>query len=212
MNFKPLFKCSAIFIGFICLVAVVQTATAIYFSKAETKLEPADLIVVFPGDSARTTAGLKLVKEGYGSNFMIISITSSELAKRLTKHAILTQTNLLPGGKSRSTFEDVFQTLETIKAHDFKSIIVVTSSYHLPRALLLLKGYLLSSSMDISVQGLPITSVQIDQRKGRNYSNEIVKFWGSFTEMVTNRVTGILLLDYPIARMIQKHIKRTLIR
>lgn len=53
----------SIFIGIICLIAIVQTATAIYLSKADVKLEPADLVVVFPGDSERITEGFSIAEE-----------------------------------------------------------------------------------------------------------------------------------------------------
>ncbi|TKB06479.1 hypothetical protein [Desulforhopalus sp. IMCC35007] len=77
---KPLLKWSAIFICFICLIATIQTATAIYYSHAEVQLEPADLVVVFPGDNERITAGLDLVKKGFAQHFMLIgsSIHSDE--------------------------------------------------------------------------------------------------------------------------------------
>jgi hypothetical protein len=210
MIFKPLLKWSAIFICFICLVATIQTATAIYYSHTKVQLEPADLVVVLPGDNERITAGLATVERGFSSHFMIIGKTEVELNKLMNKSSTDTSVTPLAGGKSRSTFEDVYQTVKTIKEHNLKSVIVVTSGYHLPRALFLINLYLKASKLNVAVQAFPVQQSQNPIKKIRLYKNEIVKLCGSFTEMVLNLVTGELVLDVPQFAMLQKSIKKYL--
>ena len=91
---------------------------------------------------------------------MVISTTDIDLQKLLTKNGVPETVNALPGGKSRSTFEDVYQTAKTIKENQISSVMVVTSGYHLPRAMFLLKVYLKILGQDVRIQGFPVNDVQ----------------------------------------------------
>jgi len=196
-------KCILVTFTIFLLIATIQVGTAIYFSKSEIHPKPADLVVVFPGDNLRLDTGIQLIKDGLANNFMVISHTPENLNKLLTENNGPNKVNTLPGGKSRSTFEDVFQTVSVAKSNDVQSIIIVTSSYHLPRAMFLLKLFLTISGSDVTVQGFPVTSEQTIKL----FSNEIVKFWGSLVEMGGCISTGRLPLDIPLAKKAQVMLK-----
>ena len=50
--------------------------------------------------------------------------------------------------------------------------------------------------------------VQPAKRNFKEYSNEVIKFWGSLVEMTGYYFTGKLVLDAPISKKIQKDFKK----
>lgn len=195
-------------ITLLLLVAAIQTGAAIYFWKTEATLQPADLVVVFPGEKQRITTGLKAIKNGSARRFMLIGSTQENLQQLLSKNNTPPSVSPMPGGKSRSTFEDVYQTVKTIKENQLNSVILVSSSYHLPRALFLLKVYLTISGHDIHIQAAATNPVPQDKKIFKQHSNEMIKFWGSFLEMTGCCVTGTLMLNFPAARKMQMLFKK----
>ncbi|MFT5726135.1 MAG: hypothetical protein ACI8PB_000253 [Desulforhopalus sp.] len=206
---KQFFKYMFILFCLLCLVATVQIGTAIYFSENEVKLEPAALVVVFPGEKQRIKPGLVMIKKGSHKHFMVIGETQESLIQLLKRNSVPETVTALPGGKSRSTFEDVYQTAKTIKENQLSSIIVVSSGYHLPRALFLLKAYMTTSGHDIHIQGFPAKEPQQYANKLKQYNNEVIKFWGSIVEMAAHFFTGTLVLNYAPVRKMQLLLKET---
>ena len=105
------------------------------------KLEKADAIAVFSGDSgARTERAVELLKEGYG-DYLILSggkvyddVTMAELMKN---HAIklgVDESKILIDDEASTTNENAEFTTDIIEENNFKSVIVVTSDYHTRRS------------------------------------------------------------------------------
>ena len=208
MLYKRLLKFALIIFCLFCLVAAIQTGTAIYFSKSEVTLAPAELVVVFPGGSERIESGIEIVKDGAAPDFMVVNGTEESLRPLLQKNKMPEAVKVFPGGKSRSTFEDTFQAVKVIKENHLSSVILVTSSYHLPRALFLLKTYLsISGQEDVHVQYYPVIQPLRFDKKIELYGNEAIKFWGSVVEMAGYSFTGQLLLDAPALKRMQSLFK-----
>lgn len=210
MIFKKIIKCILIFACIFCFFAIIQASAAIYFSTVTAQPEPADLVVVFPGDTERFKTGIELVKEGVAPRFMVVNTTDVHLREILQKNEAPEIIDTLPGGISRSTFEDVYQTAKIIKENKLDSVILVTSSYHLPRALFLLKVYLKFSGQQIRIQSFPVKEGKESHKKLMRYSNEAIKLWGSVIEMTGYYLTGQLLLDAPSLKKIQMVFKENL--
>ncbi|MGB3209323.1 MAG: YdcF family protein [Desulforhopalus sp.] len=208
---KRLFTCVLILFCLLCLVATIQTSAAMYFTYSKTKLVPADLVIVFPGENYRIDTGIKRVKKGFGSHFAVVGKPDGEIRELLRKKGVPESIHALSCGKSRSTFEDVYQTAQVIEKNQLSSVIVVTSGYHLPRALFLLKIFLKISGQDVRIQGFPVEGAQKSTLKLTQYSKEPVKFWGSMLEMTGYYFTGQLVLDAPIIRKTQKVFKKNLL-
>jgi uncharacterized SAM-binding protein YcdF (DUF218 family) len=102
--------------------------------------------------------------------------------KLLRKNGLPKIVNALPGGRCRSTAFDAYQAAKTIKENRFRSAIVVTSSYHLPRSLFLLGVYLKISGQEVRIQGFPAKEAQSNKNL-KQYGNEVFNFWGSIAEM-----------------------------
>jgi len=105
----------------------------------------ADAIVVLTGGSSRIGGALNLLADGHASRLLISgvnpSVTSDDLAR------------LIGGGLSDNldccvdldrqaidTAGNAVETREWVEEHDFSSLIVVTSNYHMPRSMIELAG------------------------------------------------------------------------
>ena len=119
------------------------------------KLEKADAIAVFSGDSGpRTERAVELLKDGY-ADYLILSggkvyddVTMVELMKN---HAIklgIDESKILIDDEASTTNENAAFTAEIIEEHNFKSAIVVTSDYHTRRSKLAMKKALENTLID----------------------------------------------------------------
>lgn len=187
----------------IITIAAVQTAAALYFFQKNDLPIKSDLVVVFPGDSDRISAAIHLIKADSATHAMIISKTSNELQSIFNKNKVSDIVRPLPGGSSRSTFEDVYQTAKTLKRYNLKSVVLVTSSYHMSRAIFLLKTYLWLSDNDVHIHTYTVARKKIFQNNLRYYTNENIKLYGSTIEMISSVVAGGRILNNPVARYIQ---------
>ncbi len=206
-----LIKLALTLVGLFFLLALLQTGMALHFAQSSRQTEAADLVVVFPGDQHRQATGLAAVKAGLAPALMVISTPAPALQELLRKNHIPATIQALPGGRSRSTFEDVYHTAETIRANQFDSVIVVTSSYHLPRALTLLRLYLTLTGANVRIQGLPVSETHRPTLQPQQHYNEVVKFWGSLAEMSGYFLKGRLVLDTPEAKQVQTTVKEILL-
>ena len=119
------------------------------------KLEKADAIAVFSGDSgARTERAVELLKDGY-ADYLILSggkvyddVTMAELMK---KHAIklgVDESKKLIDNEASTTNENAEFTTNIIEENNFKSVIVVTSDYHTRRSKLAMEKALENTLID----------------------------------------------------------------
>lgn len=119
------------------------------------KLEKADVIAVFSGDSgARTERAVELLKEGY-ADYLILSggrvyddVTIAELMK---SHAIklgVDESKILIDDESSTTNENAEFTADIIEENNLKSVIVVTSDYHTRRSKLAMEKALENTLID----------------------------------------------------------------
>jgi uncharacterized SAM-binding protein YcdF (DUF218 family) len=123
--------CLAVLAGFAGFVAQLRGTEA-------TPARKADGIVVLTGGASRVSDAIELLAAGYGKRLLISGVHPSSGAGDISR--------LLPEGKSyfrccvdldRSAVNTRSNAAETRRwAHEkgFKSLIVVTSNYHMPRA------------------------------------------------------------------------------
>ncbi len=190
----------------ILLVALAQFS-AFYLLADNTKtLHQADIIIIFPGGKEREQTAWTLAEQGLAPNLIVINSTSNRLKNKAEKYEIDEQLRLLGGGTSRSTFEDVYVAVESIRQHSFNSAILVTSSYHMPRALLLLKMHLLAQGMKVDIQHFPVIAEENKPHSAALgvYYNEMLKIWGSLVEIAGYHLTGKLMNDLPFFQKISE--------
>src|SRR5690348_14759329 len=128
----PLVFSAAIALGFIAFLSQLRNA--------ETKPErPADGIVVLTGGSSRVSDAMELLAAGYGKRLLISGVhpssTASDISRSVQESQALFRCCVDLDRSAVSTRSNASETRRWAHERGFKSLIVVTSNYHMPRAI-----------------------------------------------------------------------------
>jgi uncharacterized SAM-binding protein YcdF (DUF218 family) len=103
----------------------------------------ADGIVVLTGGDARIPEAVKLLSQGKGRRLLISGVnpstTRTELAGLAPGSQHLFRCCVDVGREARDTIGNADETSQWVKERRFKSLIVVTASYHMPRSMMELR-------------------------------------------------------------------------
>jgi uncharacterized SAM-binding protein YcdF (DUF218 family) len=99
----------------------------------------ADGIVVLTGAAQRMTDAIELLANKRGQRLLVSgvnpAITNDELKKQIPDFARLSECCIDLGHEAQNTFGNAVETAAWAKKHGFKTLLVVTSAWHMPRAL-----------------------------------------------------------------------------
>jgi len=181
---------------FLCFIGVILAAQVIYFyyiQSSNPELKKSDIIAILPAAEDRIKTGYELGKSGYAPNITIVGVSAHEQMAGSRYRGFPSNVRRIFTDESRSTFEDALNIKNIAKKYDFKSVTLVTSSYHMPRAYFLLQ--ILLTGSDVKVQRCGTTK---DHAASSNWTHilagsktvliEIIKFWGSCFEMLTQQL------------------------
>lgn len=108
----------------------------------ETESQPvasADGVVVYTGGGARIAAGMTLMEQGAAKRLLISGvnpdISRDEIGKMWSGAAETFDCCVDLGDQARTTEGNAEEVSDWARAHGFASLILVTSDYHMPRAL-----------------------------------------------------------------------------
>jgi uncharacterized SAM-binding protein YcdF (DUF218 family) len=182
----------------IAVLLILIALEALYFRvimTAEDRLEPADVIVVFDGSEERCERGYALANSRYAP-FLIVSPASVARLRRLAeKYHLVDGIVHLPEPHARSTFENALYTKRILEAQQLTSVILVTSSNHMPRAYLLLRLLTVGSRTRIQMSrvepaGQPFPAGGAFPGFQKGVLQEMVKVWGSLAQLCLSAVRG----------------------
>lgn len=130
--------------GAVCAVAVVALTGFIWFvlsvQKSETAItKSADGVVVLTGGPERLSDGIDLLAAGRGKRMLITGVHPTtrleELSKRVPGHDRMFHCCVDIDREATNTIGNAVETRRWAKERGFNTLIVVTSSYHIPRAM-----------------------------------------------------------------------------
>jgi len=125
------------------LVVGVATSLVAFLSQLRgSEIKPArraDGIVVLTGGSSRVSDALELLAAGYGRRLLISGVhptnAASDISRSLTDNQSLLSCCVDLDRSAVNTRSNAAETRRWAHERGFKSLIVVTSNYHMPRAI-----------------------------------------------------------------------------
>jgi uncharacterized SAM-binding protein YcdF (DUF218 family) len=128
----PLALVAAVLLGFVAFLAQLRNA--------ETRPErQADGIVVLTGGASRVSDAMELLAAGYGKRLLISGVhrtsTASDISRSVQESQALFRCCVDLDRSAVSTRSNASETRRWAHERGFKSLIVVTSNYHMPRAI-----------------------------------------------------------------------------
>jgi uncharacterized SAM-binding protein YcdF (DUF218 family) len=182
----------------VCLILFLFELSWFFFVlQKDSEIVGADAVVVFGGSHARTVKGYELVNRGYAP-FLVISPASEKQLERLDQtYRLKDSYQYLIEDRAETTFQNSVLAADLIKTHDLTSVALVTSDYHLPRSVFLLKFLLLGRGVAVRPYPVEVGRFKCNPLAWSSIQkkivyNEMVEFWGSLVEMAHYFVTGQL--------------------
>lgn len=154
--------------AFIALVVLLWAVGLMAFADRANRLatpedvSPADGIVALTGSSARIAAAMKLLEDGKATRLLISGVNRVASPADIRDVAKATRRYydccVDLGFQATSTVGNARETAGWAKAHGFHSLIVVTSDFHMPRAMLELREAL----PGVTLTPYPVKSSELD--------------------------------------------------
>jgi uncharacterized SAM-binding protein YcdF (DUF218 family) len=117
------------FIGFLSLLRITETKPP----------RNADGIVVLTGGSSRVSVAMELLAGGYGTRLLISGVHptngASDISRTLPDSQLLITCCVDLDHSAVNTRSNAVETRRWARERNFRSLIVVTSNYHMPRAI-----------------------------------------------------------------------------
>jgi len=134
---------TALLIALALLLIVTATGFVGFLSQLRgTEARPsrtADGIVVLTGGSSRVSDAMELLANGYGRRLLISGVHpasgASDISRSLTDNQSLLNCCVDLDRSAVNTRSNAAETRRWVRERGFKSLIVVTSNYHMPRAI-----------------------------------------------------------------------------
>jgi uncharacterized SAM-binding protein YcdF (DUF218 family) len=124
-----------------------------------------DGVVVLTGGRDRVDAGLAILQRGGARRLLISGVhpaTSAEAIRRQTEApAPLFACCVDLGRRAETTYGNAREAADWAAAHRFASLVVVTSAYHIPRALTEMRAEFRRRGLDVALQAIAVRKADL---------------------------------------------------
>ena len=192
---KKLKRVIIVVVSIVFILITGEIAYFYYILSKDFELEKADVIVVFAGSEERIKAGFELADAGYAPVIIVSPATHKQMELYRGKYADSAIFSWIIEDQALTTFENALFTKNIILKNNFKSVILVTSYYHLPRSYFLMKIGFVGSKIKIHPYGKSIGLKNVGESSRIRLTDslirkELVKFWGSLLELFNYKFIG----------------------
>jgi uncharacterized SAM-binding protein YcdF (DUF218 family) len=162
-------------------------------------LRPADGIVVLTGDEDRISEAVKLLAEGKARRLLISGVNKSTRIPELIslntagwRQAYLFGCCVDLDKRALNTEDNAFETTMWVRRRGFHSLIVVTSTYHMPRTIIELR----QTMPEVELVPYPVKAPRLEQhwwtdpRTAWVLGKEYMKFLTAVARYAANSLTN----------------------
>jgi uncharacterized SAM-binding protein YcdF (DUF218 family) len=147
-----------------------------------------DLLAVFGGDPERARLGLSLARQGRAAAFVVSDAGQEELGRFFTRYGGPGQARVLLEPYARTTDQNARLVARLAGREAARSVLLVTSWIHGPRAYLLLRLGLMGTGVRVALQ--PAGSRPRGKALASQFAVEAGKFWGSLARWAKSGLRG----------------------
>ncbi len=157
--------------------------------------QQADLVAVFAGANGRAEKGYDLARAGAAPSIVISPASRHSIKIYDRLYGRLPSVRHIIEDQAETTFQNALFVSRLTAQHGMRSIILVTTDIHMPRAYLLFWLELVGSGK--TILPCPVVSAPFDRnplawsvRQKKQIYNEMVEFWGSLAEKLMYHIHG----------------------
>ena len=138
-------------------------------------------------------SGYELANQGLAPDIVLSPATETVRRQLDSKYTLKDTVAHIPEERATTTFENALYTFRIIEAHRYKSVILVTSDYHMPRNLALLQLFLAGKDIRVHIHRVCAAANAVAAKTTllKLVYNEMVEFWGSLFQYVTYQIKGM---------------------
>jgi len=174
------------------LILVVGVAEGVYFGwvlHLEKDGRQSDAVIVFRGSNKRIKTGYGLANKGVAPFLVVSQSSKRDVGIWNEKYGLDGKVSQTAVPQAATTFQDALYTSRIIAGHDFDTVTLVTSDYHMPRSLALMR--LMLAGQGVKVRVYPVSGEDASHWVLlKLVYNEMLEFWGSLYEYGYWRVKG----------------------
>jgi uncharacterized SAM-binding protein YcdF (DUF218 family) len=144
---------------------------------------PADAVVVLTGGENRVAKAVDLVASGQGHRLLISGVndhtSAAAIAEAVDQNQAVFRCCIDIDRRARNTVGNATEIARWVRQHDYRSLIVVTGAYHMPRALNELKRVLPNTLLipdPVLTPGLDLDAWWTDEHTTRVIMFEYTKY------------------------------------
>ncbi len=166
----PLFS-GRFFVFALVFLAALTLFDFVRFSDGVARLAPptgirAEGIVALTGGAARIDGALALLADGRGERLLISGVNPAVGRREIARRTAGDQTRIFEGDvdlghAARDTIGNAGEARDWAMKNGFRSLIIVTSDYHMPRSMIELAG----AMPDIALIPYPVSNPQLDMAR-----------------------------------------------